>query len=135
MMKNKESIKRAYRRACLDYLYQLLDDWGLYEKDDDITKFGWWVGDEIGGVFCLEDDTFINMDEIRYCVDNNIDYDTYQDYLEYATKCYDFGFDHMNLNAFVIGAPRVSNEEFERLEMLQKNLDDAINDIKDKMGV
>ena len=132
MKKTRENIKREYTRACLDYLYQLLEDWGFYGEDYENGNFGWWVGDEVGGVFCFEDDTFINMNDIKYCVDNGVDYDDYQEYQEYNARCVDFGFNTMNLNAFIKGAPRISNEEFENLEEIKQSLQDAIDNIKDK---
>ena len=128
MEKTKENIKKAYTMACNDYLYKLLENWGLYEDGD--TNFGWWVGDEVGGVFCCEDDTFIDMNDIVYCVDNDVDYETYTDYIDYISKCHEYGFDKLNLNAYVKGAPRVSDEQFERLDNIKQELFDSIEDIK-----
>jgi hypothetical protein len=131
MRKTKENIKREYIRACNDYLYKLLDNWQFYEDDVDAPcNFGWWVGDEVGGVFCLEDDTFIDMNDIRYCVDNDVDYETYTEYLDYITRCDGYGFDKINLNAFVKGAPRISNEQFDRLDKMRQEFHKTINEVK-----
>ena len=130
---NKENIKKAYENACQDYLTQLLTDWGFYDDDMKETCMGWWVGDEIGGLFCLEDDIFINMDDIRYCVDNDISFEIYQDFQDYNVKCAEFGFNHMNLNAFVLGAPRVSDEEFKHFQQLKDELNYYIKEAKSKL--
>jgi hypothetical protein len=133
MQKDKGTLKRSYRKVCLEYLYQLFIDWNLYEGDEDGTQnFGWWVGDEVGSIYCLEDDTFIDMDDIRYCVDNNVSRDTYEEYTEYNLNCSEYGFDTMNLDAFVHGAPRIPKESFDRLSECKKTLYDAIEDIKEK---
>lgn len=132
MEKNKEIIKRAYIRACNDYLYKLLDNWELYEGKDDVD-FCWWVGDDVGGACCFDDDTFICMDDIRYCVDNDVEYNTYLDYIDYSCKCSEYGFGSMNLDAFVKGAPRVSNEQFEKLDGLKHDLYEAVDNVKKSM--
>ena len=130
---NKENIKKAYESACQDYLRQLLADWGFYNEETKEICEGWWVGDEIGGLFCLEDDTFISMDDIKYCVDNNVGHDTYQEFQDYNAKCSEFGFNHMNLNAFVLGAPRVSDEEFKHFQRLKDELNHSITEAKSKL--
>jgi hypothetical protein len=131
--KDTETIKLNYVRACNDYLYKLLDMWTIHWNDPD-DGFGWWVGDEVGGIFCLEDDTFISMDDIRYCVDNEVSYDDYSDYLDYNVKCSDNGFDGMNLKAFIKGAPRVNDEVFEKIGTMKENLKKIIDAEKERLG-
>lgn len=122
----KENIKKDYTCACNNYLDKLLENWGLRDNP------GWWVGDEIGGVYCCEDDIFINMNDIVYCVDNDVDWYTYTKYLDYTSRCCEFGFDNINLKSFVKGAPRISDENFERLYKIKQELNDSINEIKEK---
>lgn len=131
MEESKEYIKINYETACYEYLKRLLKNWGY--GDCVVSSVGWWVGDDIGGVFCLEDNTFLNMDDIRYCVDNDVDEDTYADYLDYNLRCADYGFNQINLNAFIKGAPRISDESFERLERIQLELEKSIEDVKKKI--
>ena len=127
MNKTKEELKTSYEKVCNDYLYKLLDNWNL----DEHSNTGWWIGDEVGGMYCLNDDTFINIDDIIYCVNNDITEDMYNEYIDYITKCNDFGFGTINLNAFMKGAPRISDEQFKKLYILKNNLDDEINNIKE----
>jgi len=134
MLKDKGTIKRDYEKACNNYLNQLFIDWGLVDNDDDGTRnFGWWVGDEVGGVYCLEDDTFLNMDEIRYCVDNNVSRETYEDYQDYNSTCLHYGFDTLNLKSFVSGAPRIPQESFDNIRECEQTLFDAIDTIKKRL--
>ena len=128
MEKSKEHIKMNYETACYEYLKRLLKNWGY--GDCVVSSVGWWVGDDIGGVFCLEDNTFLNMEDIRYCVDHDVDEDTYSEYLDYNLRCAEYGFNQMNLNAFVKGAPRVDDETFERLDNLSIQLQEEINKTK-----
>jgi len=128
-MEKKKQLRRDYETACNNYLYQLLSDWDY----DCSMNIGWWVGDDVGGIYCLEDDIFININDIIYCVDNNVSRDDYTDYIGYIARCNNFGFETMNLNAFINGAPRISDESFERLEHIQLELEKSIEDLKKKI--
>ena len=129
---SKEYIKMNYETACYEYLKRLLFNWGY--GDCTVSSVGWWVGDDIGGLFCFEDDTFINMDEIRYCVDNDVSQETYNEYIEYNLKCSEYGFENMNLNAFVKGAPRIQEEAFDGLDKQKKMLEESIERLKEKLN-
>lgn len=129
MKKTREEIKKEYDKVCSEYLDKLFEDWGVYGE---VKKAGWWVADDIGGVFCLEDDIFINMDDIRYCVDNNVDYQTYQDYLDYNCKCAEFNLSFMNLKSFINGSPRISEESFNHLKEAKEYFENAIEEVKNK---
>lgn len=128
-MKTREELRKDYESACNNYLYQLLSDWGY----DYSANIGWWVGDDVGGIYCLEDDIFIRIDDIVYCVDNNISKDDYTYYTDYTTRCNNFGLETMNLNSFIKGAPRISDESFETLEQLKLDLENAIENTKENL--
>lgn len=127
---DKKSLKEDYETSCYNYLIALLDAWGYDAEKTSIN--GWWVGDDIGGVFCLNDNTFINMEEIIYCVDNDIDEETYDDYCNYNLKCAEYGFNQMNLKSFINGAPRIDNETFSRLGEMKQQLNCEIEKIKEE---
>ena len=129
--KTKEEIKEAYINACNDYVHKLMEIWNILDEDEEVD-YSWWVGDEVGGVFCCDDDMFIDMNDIVYCVDNDVDHETYSNYIEYITKCEEYGFNTINLNAFVKGAPRVSDEEFRKLGEIKQQLYDTIEETKKK---
>lgn len=131
MEESKEYIKINYETACYEYLKRLLKNWGY--GDCVVSSVGWWVGDDIGGVFCIGDDTFLNMEDIRYCVDHDVDEDTYSEYLDYNLRCAEYGFEQMNLKSFVSGAPRIKEEAFERFYDLTKQLQEEINKTKEEL--
>lgn len=122
-----KNIKNKYETACNEYLKALFVQWQL----EDCSYF--WVSDYIGGVCCIDEDLFIGIEDIRYCVDNGIDYDTYQNYVEYTTKCHEYGFDTLNLKSFVKGAPRISAESFEKLDSLKKSLEELVEEVKENL--
>ena len=117
-------LKENYEKACNEYVQALLNLWSL----DDF--YGYWIGDEIGGVYDYGDGIFtIGMQDIVYCVENGVTEKEYEEMLEYCVKCYEYNLPTMNLNAWHKGAPR---HDFTKLDALKKDLNDAIENEKNK---
>lgn len=119
MTKKLQQLKEAYTKACNDYLNELCKMWEM-----DASSYGWWVGDEVGETWCYEDDIYIGMSDIIYAVENKIPKHVYRDYLEYTAKCLRYNFPRPTFQAFAKGCPLIPQERFDRLEALQKDLDD-----------
>lgn len=78
-------LKENYENACNGYLTALLNMWELD------SYYGYWVADDVGGVYSYGDTgLFMNMDEIIYCVNNNISSDTFRDFLDYVVWAHEF---------------------------------------------
>ena len=117
-------LKENYEKACNDYVQALLTLWGLD------AYYGYWIGDEIGGVYDYGDGIFtIGMCDIVYSVENGVTKEEYEEMLEYCIKCSEYNLPTMNLNAWHKGAPRY---DFTKLDALKKDLDDAIDNEKNK---
>ena len=115
-------LKENYEKACNDYVAALLTLWDLD------GYYGFWIGEDVGGVYEYGDGIFtINMQDIVYCVDNGVTEEEYEEMLEYCVKCLEYNLPTMNLNAWHKGAPR---HDFTKLDALKKDLDDAIEDYK-----
>ena len=129
--KTKELLRKAYNDVCNRYLTTLLQSWGL-ETD----SYGFWVSDEIGGVYCYGDSLFLNMDDILYIVDNDITQTQYQEYIEYAMWADKYGFTSPNLKSFVKGCPIIPVETREKLDEQKRMLDELVKETKEnlKMG-
>jgi hypothetical protein len=132
MKKYFKTLESDYENACNNYLKQLLIDWGYSLEIFSNVIPGWWVADEVGGMFCLEDGTFISMNEIIYCVKNNITFSQYNEYVDYNLKCDEYGFNQLNINSFFNGAPRVNEETFEKLNSLKQQISETIEEAKDR---
>ena len=121
---NIKLLKENYEKACNDYVAALLSLW------DYDGYYGYWIGDEVGGVYDYGDGIFtIGMQDIVYCVENGVTEKEYEELLEYCCKCAEYNLPTMNLNAWHKGAPRY---DFTKLDKLKKDLENAIENEKNK---
>ena len=121
---HKELLKENYEKACNDYVAALLNLWDLD------GYYGYWIGEEVGGVYDYGDGIFtIGMQDIVYCVENGVTEEEYEEMLEYCVKCHEYNLPMMNLNAWHKGAPR---HDFTKLDAAKKALEDEIKKEKKK---
>lgn len=121
---HKQLLKENYENACNDYVQALLTLWDLD------GYYGYWIGEDVGGVYDYGDGIFtIGMQDIVYCVENGVTEEEYEEMLEYCVKCSEYNMPTMNLNAWHKGAPR---HDFTKLDALKKDLNNAIDNEKNK---
>ena len=123
----KRNIKKKFKDAANGYLLELCNMWEL-----DPTN-GWFVGDEVGDVWCYGDNIFIGFDDMRYVVENDVSYETYQEWQEYCVWANEFNQDTPNLNAWCKGCPRVDEETQKKLSAMKSDLIKACLDEKEKV--
>lgn len=124
----KQSLKEQWRQAVRGYQAALLNMWELD------AHYGYWIGDEVGGVYDYGDGMFtINMDDIIYCVLADVTREQYIEWQEYICDAAEFGFDTPNLRSWIMGCPRTSPDVFEKLRKLKADLGDAIEEEKKRM--
>lgn len=150
MKKAKDAVKRQLKEqwelSCNGFLVELLRMWELCDSASDMPNslehgraqaespvgqldghYGYWIGDETGGVYDYGDGMLtINMDDIIYCVLNDVTREQYTEWQEYICDAAEFGFDTPNLRSFVRGCPRTSAETFKHLREIKATLNDAI---------
>jgi len=132
MKKTKDAVKRQlkeqWKKACEGYLCELLRVWELD------GYYGYWIGDEVGGVYDYGDGMFtINMDDIIYCVEDDVTREQYIEWQEYICDAAEFGFATPNLRSFVRGCPRTSAETFKHLREIKAMLNDAVQEEKERV--
>jgi hypothetical protein len=125
MNKTKDAVKRQlkdqWEKACNGYLVELLRMWELD------SYYGYWIGDEVGGVYDYADGSFdIGMDDIIYCVEHDVTRAQYDEWHEYIIDATEFCFDTPNLKSWMRGCPRTSEETFKRLREMKAKLNEAI---------
>lgn len=115
----KAKLSKDFERACNSYRCALERMWDLNPTS------GYWIADEVGGVYDNDGFVTLNMGEIIYCVENDIAESEYEEWREYNFKANEYNFDYINLKSWHRGCPRVSEETFERLKGMKRELEEA----------
>ena len=121
---HKQLLKENYEKACNAYLEALLQMWGLS------PRYGYWNSDKVGTIYHYGDSHNLSMDEIIYCVENDITEHEVMEWEDYILDAYEFGMSIINLQAWQKGCPRVSKEEFEVLRQKKKELENLCEEYK-----
>jgi hypothetical protein len=122
---HKELLKKNYEDACNEYVKALLALWDLSLPN------GYWIGDEVGGIYDIDGWITIGMQEIIYCVENNVTSKEVEEWQDYYIKCHAYNLPTMNLNAYHKGAPR---HDFSKLDALRKELNDEVDKLNNSKG-
>ena len=123
-MNKAKQLRTAYEKACNDYLSELLKMWELD------GHYGYWIADEVGGVYDYDGGFTINMDDIIYCVENGVTERQYYEWQEYICDASEFGFDLPNLKSWMHGCPRTPQETFDKLRAMKRDIAAAVEDEK-----
>jgi len=119
-------LRKKLDDACNGYLVELLNNWDLD------ASYGYWIADEIGGTYAYGDYVFINMDDIVYCVENDIQEKEYVENQDYNVRAEEFGFNLINLQSWHMGAPRVPQETFDKLRKMKDELKNLCEETRNK---
>ena len=112
----KRNLKENYEKACNGYLVALLNFW---EWDG---CYGFWVSDVVGGTFIYGDDIALTMEDIIYCVENEITEHQYYRYHDYCLKCSEYNFSISSIQAYFNGCPQIPQTTFDKLDAEKKEL-------------
>jgi len=123
----KRELKKQYECACNGYVAELLRKWELD------AYYGYWIGEEVGGIYDYGGSFTITMEDIIYCVENEVTEEEYSEWLEYCTDASEFNMVTPNLKSWRMGCPRTDNETFERLRGLKADLAKAIEEEKERI--
>ena len=130
MNKTKDSIKKMlekqYDKACNGYLAELLRMWELD------AHYGFWVSNKPGTVYCYADTHNLNMEDIIFIVENDIEEDEVLAWEDYCLNAHEFGFTIPNLDAWHRGCPRTPKEVFDRLFAMKLDLEKAVEEERDR---
>jgi hypothetical protein len=131
MEKTKDAVKQQLRedweKACNGFLVELLRMWELD------GHYGYWIGEDVGGVYDYGGELCIGMDDIIYCVEHDVTEEEYREWSDYCVEASEFGFDTPNLRSWIKGCPRTSKETFDHLRSLKKDLADAVEEEKKRI--
>lgn len=123
---DKKTLLKNYECACNNIIMELLKEWELD------SGYGYWIGGVVGGLYDYDGYITIDMVDAVYCIKNNISRDTYNEYVDYNVRCMQNNLTTMNLNSYIKGAPRVTEDTFNKIEELKKGIQDIIEEEKSK---
>ena len=121
-------LKEDYEKGCNQYLLALLNIWELD------SHYGFWVGYEVGEVYCYGDNIYMDMQQIIFCVENNVSEEKFMEYLDYCLKCKEYNFNIPNLPSYFKGCPTIPKETFDKLDAMKADLNKCIDDVKNGKG-
>lgn len=131
MKKTKQAIlqhlKKDYEAACNGYLTELLRMWELD------SYYGYWNSDQPGTIYHYGETHDLAMEDIIYIVENGIGEDEVLAWEDYCMDAYEFKFATPNLRAWHMGCPRTPQETFDRLRQLKTDLDNAVEEEKQRI--
>ena len=131
MEKTKDDVKKEIRRqfecACNRYVLELLRMWGLD------SYYGYWIGNEVGGVYDYDGCFTISMEDIIYIVEHDVEKEQYWEWQEYCVDAMEFNMDTPNLRSWMMGCPRTPKETFGRLRGLKADIARAVNEEKERL--
>ena len=127
-----EKLRMVFDETADKYVELLLDLWSNHVKDDPAfaPHYGWWADNDRTGIYCYDDDFFINLSDIIYCVENEVHYSEFREWQDYCTDAMEFGFDIINLKSWHLGAPRVSKDVIKNLKKMKQDLNDYAEAVK-----
>ena len=122
-------LKKDFERVANDYIKMLCALWELDEY------YGYWIGDEIGGLYDFADGyVTINYDDIRYCIDNDVKLEEYVDWQNYIVFCHEYHQKAPNFKSYHRGCPRISKEYRERLYKLKTEFEKACQEASESLN-
>lgn len=110
-----KTLKHRYLSLCEEYRKAFVE---YYFTEDGVKAESWWIAEEPGGVLCVNDDVFFGFDEIRNCVDNEVEYKDLMEWYDYTLRLglIDDSIPTPNLTSWLKGCPRYSEEQLQEIE-------------------
>lgn len=122
----KRTLKEQFNTTANGYLIELLR---MYEWD---RRDGFWIGDEIGGTYAHGDNFFVNYDDMRFIVDNDVPLDVYESWTDYVLFAIEYNQNQPNLKAWVSGCPRLSEEQQRQLVDKKTEFENLMHSLKER---
>ena len=122
-----EDLKERYKDIVLDYCNTFAKRHGRTFYEEEQSTF--WLQDSVVSL----DDLFIDLNDIRYDVDNNVEEGMFIKWYDKMSDCYCLDINCPNYAAFCKGAPIISDEELNNLKDQRLKIDDMMRDFKQQI--
>ncbi len=124
---SKEALKENFEWTAKSYVKMLCAEWHL---DED---YGFWVGDDIGGVWCYGDNYAMDYDTIRTIIDQDVKFADYIEWHDYCEWAYQYNQTAPNFKSWLKGCPRLSEEVQKRLIELKAEFEKACKEAEESL--
>lgn len=124
-MEKAQQTKDLYELACEDYLKLFCEKHDYYYEKDA------WVGSDVGGVASIGD-YFVDMATIRIDVGMNLHPNVFLEWYDYCLRASNLGLTTPNYASWVAGCPRTSEEKFQEIEGMKRQLAQLIEEEKQR---
>lgn len=94
-------------------------------------SFDGWVADRVGEVAVMGD-YYVDFEDIRYDIDNNIDSKEYDKYYNYCVDILGLTVTTPNYDSWCKGCPRIPQEVLDKIQGLRRELSTLIKETKEK---
>ena len=126
---SKEKAKEYFVKGCNEYLRLFCEK---HDFDYEEAKES-WVANCVGDVTCVGD-IFVGMQTIITDIEMDAPEAEFLKWYGYNLVANEFGFTTPNFESWLRGCPRVPQESFDKLEALQKDLENAIKEEKTRLS-
>lgn len=125
MTKKKEDLKNEFKLLCDKYVQAFMD---MYFDDSDMASYDWLTDDLIE-----VNDYFVNINTVKYCVDNNVLWEDFYQWYDYVLRVntVDHNIPTPSIDMWVKGCPRRTEEDIENLESLHNHVMEAQRELED----
>lgn len=125
----KEKRIRDFGRACDAYVKEFCRMYDFSYKDACCIpdKIG------VGSVYAIAD-YYFDFGDIRLCVDEDVEWKDIIEWYDYTMEAVPLGFNNINLKSWLMGAPRASKDEIERIKSLRNEIEDIVKNANEKNG-
>lgn len=96
-----------------------------------VSKEGWVAG-VVGGTICVNDEFYLNMEDIVLMLKEDISWTAFLEWWDYNMDAHYLGLNAINLRSWIKGAPRLTKEQIEGLKGKRKELDELVEKYNSK---
>jgi len=128
-MKQDEELNcviERYKTSCNDIIKLFADRYEVCVSADD------WVSGDVGGVICINEEFYLNMEEVILMLKNDVSWDEFLRWWDYNLDAHDLCLNAINLRSWLMGAPRLSKEQIEGLKEKKQELQDLVDKYNEK---
>ena len=121
------TLKQEYEHICNRYLVEFANKYELSLEPDA------WVSGDVGTVAYVSD-YYFGFDDIRRCVDENVEWQDLIEWYDYNCEGGMLGLNTINLKSWLMGAPRAGKEAIAEIKARRKELEGLIKQQNEKNG-